>query len=85
MKIKPQYDWCQVKVTKTTAIGRIQLAESAQKEEEIVEVLEVGPDCKFIKKGDRIVCIPLSGQMFPIDGKETVFIREENIITIVEE
>jgi len=85
VKIKPQYDWVWVKVTKLTAIGKIQLADSAQKDEEVVEVIEVGPDVTRVKKGDRIVCLPLTGQCIPIGHLDHVFIKEENIITIVEE
>jgi co-chaperonin GroES (HSP10) len=86
MKIKPQYDWVQVKVTKISAIGKIQLAESSQRDEEIVEVLAVGSDCTRVKKGDRVVCIPLTGQNIPIDGRtDCVFVKEENIIAIIEE
>jgi co-chaperonin GroES (HSP10) len=86
MKIKPQYDWCQVKVTKITSVGKIQLAESSQKDEEVVEVIAVGPDCERVKKGDRVVCVPLTGQNIPIDGSsDVVFVREENIIAIIED
>ena len=83
--IKPTKNWILVKVEKTTEKSGIVLPETAQREEEVVEVLATGDEVLNIKVGNRVVAMPQSGQMIPINGVETVFIKESDVIAVIEE
>ena len=61
------------------------LPDTAQREEEVVEVLAIGAEVEKIAVGNRIVAMPMSGQMIPIDGTESVFIKETDVIAIIGE
>ncbi|MDP2942162.1 MAG: co-chaperone GroES [Candidatus Omnitrophota bacterium] len=82
--IKPARNWILVKVEKITEKAGIVLPDTAQKEEEVVEVLAVGEDVEKIVVGNRVVAVPASGHSIPINGTESVFIKETDVIAIVE-
>lgn len=72
-----------VKVEKATEKSGIVLPDTAQKEEEVVEVLAIGEEVEKVAVGDRVVAMPLSGQLIPINGKDSVFIKESDVIAMV--
>lgn len=41
------------------------------------EVLEVGPDCKFVKKDDKLVCLPDNLMGFEKDERGVVYLVPE--------
>jgi len=82
--IKPMNNWILVKVEKVTEKAGIVLPDTAQKEEEVVEVLAVGEEVTDVSVGQRVVAMPQSGQSIPINGKESVFIKETDVIAIIE-
>ena len=82
--IKPMRNWILVKVEKATEKSGIVLPDTAQREEEVVEVLAIGAEVEKIAVGNRVVAMPMSGQMIPIDGTESVFIKETDVIAIIE-
>ena len=81
--IKPVKNWILLKVEKATEKSGIVLPDTAQKEEEVVEVLAVGEDVEKITVGSRVVAMPQSGQSIPINGVEAVFIKESDVIAII--
>ena len=83
--IKPMRNWILVKVEKATEKSGIVLPDTAQREEEVVEVLAIGAEVEKIAVGNRVVAMPMSGQMIPIDGTESVFIKETDVIAIIGE
>ena len=85
MEILPQADFIHVKVKKTTSIGKIAIPDSVQFDEELITVVSVGPDVKLVKGGERILPKPMQGIRAILDGNETVFIRESDILAIVKE
>ena len=82
--IKPTKNWILVKVEKATEKAGIVLPDTAQKEEEVVEVLAIGEEVTKVAVGDRVVAMPASGHSIPINGAESVFIKETDVIAIVE-
>ncbi len=82
--IKPVKNWILVKVEKATEKSGIVLPDTAQKEEEVVEVLAIGEEVEKIVVGSRVVAMPQSGQSIPINGAESVFIKESDVIAIIE-
>ena len=83
--IKPTKNWILVKVEKATEKAGIVLPDTAQREEEVVEVKAVGEEVELVKVGARVVAVPQSGHMIPINGVENVFIKDSDIIAIIEE
>ena len=83
--IKPMRNWILVKVEKATEKSGIVLPDTAQREEEVVEVLAIGAEVEKIAVGNRVVAMPMSGQMIPINGTESVFIKETDVIAIIGE
>ncbi len=82
--IKPVKNWILVKVEKATEKAGILLPDTAQKEEEVVEVLAIGEEVEKITVGSRVVAMPQSGHSIPINGTESVFIKETDVIAIIE-
>jgi len=82
--INPMRNWILVKVNKATEKSGIVLPDTAQKEEEVVEVLAIGEEVTKIAVGNRVVAMPQSGQAIPINGTESVFIKESDVIAIIE-
>ena len=82
--IKPTKNWILVKVEKATEKSGIVLPDTAQREEEVVEVLAIGEEVEKIAVGNRVVAMPLSGQLIPINGTDSVFIKETDVIAIIE-
>lgn len=90
MKVTPCENWVHFKAGVVKKIGRLELPDMAQKQEEYVIALEVGPDVKKIKKNDKLIIVPADAvkhQRTDIDDADTMygFIREENIIAKVED
>ena len=83
--IKPTKNWILVRVEKATEKAGIVLPDTAQREEEVVEVLAIGAEVEKIAVGNRVVAMPMSGQMIPINGTESVFIKETDVIAIIGE
>lgn len=82
--IRPTKNWILVKVGKVTEKSGIVLPDTAQKEEEVVEVLAIGEEVEKVAVGARVVAMPQSGQSIPINGTEAVFIKESDVIAIIE-
>ena len=82
--IKPAKNWILVRVEKATEKAGIVLPDTAQREEEVVEVLAIGEDVEKIAVGNRVVAVPASGHSIPISGAESVFIKETDVIAIIE-
>jgi len=82
--IKPMRNWILVKVEKVTEKSGIVLPDTAQREEEVVEVLAIGEEVDKIAVGNRVVAVPASGHSIPINGTESVFIKETDVIAIIE-
>ena len=90
MKIKPCNDWVFFKASVIQKIGRIELPDTAQKQEEHVLVLGIGPDVKRIKKNDKIIITFKDVIKYKKDDdtdKSSMygFIREEDIIANIED
>ena len=83
MRVTPIGKHIFVKVTQLKESGGIVLPEQHQTEEEIVEVLGIGPDVSLVKKGDRVLCMPGCGIPTPV--KNHVIVREADIVAIVKE
>lgn len=81
--IKPMKNWILVKVEKATEKAGIVLPDTAQREEEVVEVLAIGEEVENVSVGNRVVAIPASGHSIPINGVESVFIKESDVIAKV--
>ena len=81
--IKPTKNWILVKVEKATEKSGIVLPDTAQREEEVVEVLAIGEDVEKIAVGNRVVAVPASGHSIPINGTDSVFIKETDVIAII--
>ncbi|MBP1581340.1 MAG: co-chaperone GroES [Oscillospiraceae bacterium] len=95
MTIKPLGDRVLVKMTEaeeTTKSGLI-LTAAAKEKPQIAEVLAVGPggmvDGKevtmFIKEGDKVLISKFLGSEVKVDGQEYVFMRQGDVLAIVEE
>lgn len=59
-------------------------ADDDGKESSIALVLEVGPDVKNIKRGQKIVFDKTSASTATLKGTEYIFIKEEKVIAILE-
>ena len=85
MKMLPQADFIHVKVEKLGKIGGIAIPDSVTMEEEKITVLAVGPDVKLVKGGERIVPRPMQGIRCIVENQEEIFIREGDILAVMEE
>ncbi len=74
-----------------TKIGSIFVPATAQEKPQRAEVIAVGPGKLFgngrraeplVKKGDIVVIARWAGSEVTIDGKEHIFIREEELLAI---
>ena len=94
MTIKPLADRVVIKMTEaeeTTKSGII-LAGSAKEKPQVAEIVEVGPggmvDGKevkmFVKKGQKVLISKYSSNDVKIDGVEYSFVRQSDILAIVE-
>ena len=87
MNIKPQRDWLYLKLKKITKVGRIEIPDAAAlEEEEIVEVLSIGPLVKKIKVGDKLIVLPreiIRHNVLTAKDEMNAFIREEFIVAVV--
>ncbi|MBQ2823587.1 MAG: co-chaperone GroES [Oscillospiraceae bacterium] len=94
MIIKPTEDRVLIKMTEaeeTTKSGII-LAGSAKEKPQIAEIIEVGPgglvDGKevkmYVQKGQKVLISKYSGNDVKIDGQDLIFVRQGDILAIVE-
>lgn len=94
MIIKPTEDRVLVKMTEaeeTTKSGII-LAGSAKEKPQIAEIIEVGPGgmvnghevTMYVQKGQKVLLSKYSGSEVKIDGQEYTFVRQSDILAIVE-
>lgn len=85
MKIIPQRDWIYLKIKKITKVGSIEIPDAVLEEEEIMEVIAVGPLVKKIKLKDRVIFLPQEAVKYTTLGKDEMnaFIREEDVIAVV--
>ena len=86
MKIVPCENWVFFEAKMITKIGRLELPDTAQRREESVMVLEVGPNVKKIKKGERIVIAfrDVVNHGKAEDGVMQGFVREEDVIAKID-
>ena len=83
MRITPLDNYLLLKVSKIAAVGGIVMPDEHQKEDEVAEVVAWGSEAKKEwHKGDRVLCINGSGH--PTTLKDHVFVREDNIIGVVD-
>ena len=94
MTIKPLADRVVIKMTEaeeTTKSGII-LAGSAKEKPQIAEIIEVGPGgmvnghevTMYVQKGQKVLLSKYSGSEVKIDGQEYTFVRQSDILAIVE-
>ena len=94
MTIKPTEDRVLIKMTEaeeTTKSGII-LAGAAKEKPQIGEIIEVGPgglvDGKevkmYVQKGQKVLISKYSSNDVKIDGVEYTFVRQSDILAIVE-
>ncbi len=83
MRVSPIGKYIFVKVTRAAEQGGIVLPEQHQSEDEVVEILGVGPEVTLYSKGQRILCIPGSGIPTPV--KDHVLVREQDVVAVVKE
>ena len=87
LTFKPTRDWALLPdPRKEETESGIILPESAQDKikENILEVLAVGPECKWVKPGDTIMVDPSGkGHIVTIDEKSYVIISEFMILGIM--
>lgn len=87
MKIRPCENWVYFKAQIIKKIGRLELPDTAQEQEENVLVLEVGPNVKKIKKNDKLI-ITFRDVINHKKGDDVDsmygFVREEDVIAKIE-
>lgn len=81
--ISPLTEWMLVKVVKSKGTGKIKVPDQFEKDEEVVEVVAIGPDVTKVAVGDRIVPVNMSGTAAQIEGVQHVFIKERDVIAKV--
>ena len=85
MKLRPMADNILLKSTEapeSTASG-ILLAASTREKPSIYEVAAVGPDCKDIHVGDRVVVSKHVGTDITLDKIDYKFVKQEDLLAIV--
>jgi len=75
---------CEPEFEQKTA-GGIFLPESQWKVKDTAIVLEAGPECKVVKKGDRVIYMKNAGYPFHTEDNEKRFVFEERDIQAVVE
>lgn len=60
-------------------IGSIIVPKTAAKMHSKGEVLDCGPECTVVSKGDRIIYSAKGGSIIPIDDEEHHFITEQQV------
>ena len=94
MTLKPLADRVVVKMVEaeeTTKSGII-LAGTAKEKPQVAEIIAVGPggmvdgnDIKmYVKVGDKVITSKYSGTEVKVDGEEYTFVRQSDILAIVE-
>lgn len=59
------------------------LLEDWQKTPQEGEILAVGPECRDVKVGDRVMFGIRDGQMHKVDGQDILFMREDALFGIL--
>lgn len=86
MNIKPLFKKIVVKAKEAEEVraSGIVIPDTASKERpQQGEVLEVGPECKSIKKGQTVLFKTYSPTEIKMDGKEFLILDEEDVLGIV--
>ena len=65
--------------------GIILTKEGATGETELAIVMEVGPECEYVKKGDTCVVDWRKSKLVHVDGMQAVVLEEDDILAVVEE
>ncbi len=91
MKLKPMADNILLKATEaeeTTSSGII-LATSNKEKPAIYEVVSAGPGTKevevTVKAGDKVIVSKFSGNEIKLDGQDYKFVKQEDILAVVED
>jgi len=85
MKIHPVGTTIHVKVNVKKDKTGIVVPDNVEKqEEEVVDVLGVGPDVTLTQPGERVIARHNSGQRSIVDGQDCVFIQESDVLAIIE-
>jgi co-chaperonin GroES (HSP10) len=86
--LKPNRDWVMVPdPRKSETDSGIILNESSSNslKTNILEALDVGPTCEFVKKGDIVMVNPQTeGIIIDVDGATSVLIPEFHVLGVVE-
>lgn len=86
-RYRPVKDYIQVEWTVPTERGGILLPEGMKTQFTFLTctAIEIGPDCKWVKKGDKIVCASASIMQSDHDGHKYNFTQEDKIAAILDE
>ncbi len=90
MKLKPMADNVLLKQSdaQETTVSGIILATANKEKPAIYEVVSVGPGTKdvtmTVKAGDRVVVGKYTGSEIKLDGEEFKFVKQEDILAVVE-
>ena len=91
MTLKPMADNILLQQTaaeETTSFGII-LAGNSKEKPEIYEVVAVGPGTKdvtvTVKPGEKVVVGKFTGNEIKLDGKDYKFVKQEDILAVVED
>mgnify|MGYP000539536368 CR=1 FL=1 len=68
---------------KTKTASGIYLPDTAKEKSVSAKVEAVGPDVRFVKKGDRIVFREYATTELKIDGVEYLIVNEEDVLATV--
>ena len=80
-----QYDWIHIDVEKPEKLGSLDIPDTVRDdmEEEIITVINCGPDVERCEKGDRLIVRPGTGIRVPHDGKMVYFCRESDLLAVI--
>ena len=85
MKLKPLADNILLKTTDApeTTVSGIILATSTKEKPAIYQVAAVGPDCRDIAAGDKVVVSKFVGTDITLDKIDYKFVKQEDLLAIV--
>jgi co-chaperonin GroES (HSP10) len=90
LKFQPTADFIQVKYQAETKVGGVFIPGQAKpRDYVVVEVIAVGPDCKKVKAGDRVIIstngIHGKADGILVDGVRVHFTQERVVLAVVDE
>lgn len=89
LKFRLAANWLRINYPKTDMIGLIHKPiQMKELDFAVVTVLDIGPDCKFVKVGDRVL-VSIKGIINQqngviVDGTVQFFTQENLVVTVVE-